>query len=72
MEKQYIIINGEQKEMPESRLLRDVISLYCEGIEDGMYLAKINGKVIHSLVDGNDTVVEPNDNIEAFSLVVGG
>ena len=72
MEKQYITVNGEEKEMPESGLLKDVVALYGEGIESDMYIAKVNGKVVHSVIDGNDTVVEPGDKIDLFALVIGG
>ena len=72
MEKQYITVNGEQKELPESRLLSEVVSLYGNGLDENVYLAKVNGKVIHSVVDGNDTLVEPGDVIELFALVIGG
>ena len=72
MEKLYITVNGEQKEMPGSGLLKDVAALYGEGMEDGLYLAKVNGEIIHSVVNGTDTVIKPGDNIELFSLVVGG
>ncbi|MBQ9912303.1 MAG: MoaD/ThiS family protein [Firmicutes bacterium] len=72
MEKQYITVNGEQKEMPESRLLKDVVALYGVGIENDLYMAKVNGKIIHSVIDGTDTVIDPGDKIELFALVVGG
>jgi thiamine biosynthesis protein ThiS len=72
MEKQYITVNGEQKEMPESGLLKDVVGLYGEGIEKDLYLAKVNGEIIHSLINGTDTVIKAGDNIELFALVVGG
>ena len=72
MEKQYITVNGEQKELPESRRLSEVVSLYGNGLDENVYLAKVNGKVIHSVVDGNDTLVEPGDAIELFALVIGG
>ena len=69
MEKQYITVNGEQKEMPESGLLKDVVELYGEGIEKDLYLAKVNGEIIHSLINGTDTVIKAGDNIELFALV---
>ncbi len=72
MEKQYITVNGEQKEIPESKLLKDVVALYGDGLDENVYLAKVNGNVIHSVVNGNDTVVEPGDDIELFALVIGG
>ncbi len=72
MEKQYITVNGEEKEMPESGLLKDVVILYGEGIDSGLYMAKVNGKVIHSVIDGTDTVIKPGDVIELFALVIGG
>ncbi len=72
MEKQYITVNGEQKEIPESGLLKDVVSLYGDGLDENIYLAKVNGNVIHSVVNGNDTVVKPGDDIELYALVIGG
>ncbi len=72
MEKQFITVNGEEKEMPESGLLRDVVALYGEGIENDLYIAKVNGDVIHSVIDGTATVIKPGDVIELFALVIGG
>ncbi len=72
MEKQYITVNGEEKEIPESGLLKDVVSLYGDGLDENIYLAKVNGNVIHSVVNGNDTVVKPGDDIELYALVIGG
>ena len=72
MEKQYITVNGEKREMPESGLLKDVVALYGDGIEKDMYIAKVNERVIHSVIDGNDTEVRPGDTIDLFALVIGG
>ena len=72
MEKQFITVNGEEKKMPESRLLRDVVALYGEGIENDLYIAKVNGDVIHSVIDGTATEIKPGDVIELFALVIGG
>ena len=72
MEKQYITVNGEEKEIPESGLLKDVVSLYGDGIDENIYIAKVNGNVIHSVVNGNDTVVKPGDDVELYALVIGG
>ena len=72
MEKEYIKVNGEEKEMPESRLLKDVVALYGEGIDSALYMAKVNGEVVHSVIDGTGTVINPGDEIELFALVIGG
>lgn len=67
-----ITVNKAEKELPPSRKLSDVVSLYG-GINEGdMFFAKINGKLINSITDASEVFVEPGDVIEVYPLVIGG
>ena len=67
-----IIVDGKEREMPESRLLREVVYMYSDITDEDAFFAKVNGKVLSSILDNIDIKVEPGDKIEIYHLVVGG
>jgi len=67
-----IIVNGTEKEIPESHLLEDVVRLYGNILEGDSYFVKLNGETINSILHDTDVQIKEGDVIEIFPLVIGG
>ena len=72
MSENTIIVNGEEREIPESRLLDDVVQLYGNILKGESYFVKLNGVTINSILHDADVYVKPGDRLEVFPLVIGG
>jgi len=67
-----IYVNNEEKKLPASGLLEDVIKAYWDTSECDTYFVKLNGQTINSILNDDAVIVSEGDKIEIFPLVMGG
>jgi len=64
-----IYVNNEEKKLPASGLLEDVIKAYWDTSECDTYFVKLNGQTINSILNDDDVVVNEGDKIEPLFYV---
>lgn len=67
-----ITVNNRIQELPEDRSVKNIVRLYSDIGENDAYFVKLNGKILNSIIDGEDTQICEGDVLEVFPLIIGG